>query len=588
MTKRPLCLGAAGVLSGILAAAYGWSVFARALLACGVLACGILGGIFADGYRPGDGISPAERKRTAFGAGVFLLMFALGSGRYLEAEESRQAYLGELQDGMYVTVQGQLAGKQVQKNRYVYELTSCMFRTDSSNFLQAEPVSCGGVLIYSDSDDCSIGDILIYHGEITLWKRASNEGAFDAKAYYFARGFDFAMEGPALDRKVCAKRQTAEALWQLGQQIKEVYLKTMGERDAGILATMVVGDREFLDAETKRLYQIGGLSHILAISGLHISVIGMALYRMLKKAGLPFGMAALAAAGVMYGYGGMAGWGVSVRRAVLMFLLFLGAQVIGRSYDTFCALAFAAVALLWKNPCLFWDAGFRFSFVAILGVVWVGQSISYEKKGMGALRGKIFAASAVWFTTLPLVAWYFYEIPVYAVFVNLLMLPMMGVLLGFGAAGGMVGLLSLPLAKGMLFHAEFCSLWGSIYVRLPVCFRAPCGLSEDRSAGRSRYIMRFWELEHAYCTGRESKGKEKRNTAGGQSKRMEDIRAFSLPHYCCLPYWEFRGAGRRNWICWMSGRGTPAICRRRRGTTCLWTEEVPMSERWALIGFCRF
>ena len=96
-------------------------------------------------------------------------MFALGSGRYLEAEESRQAYLGELQDGMYVTVQGQLAGKQVQKNRYVYELTSCMFRTDSSNFLQAEPVSCGGVLIYSESDDCSIGDILIYHGEITLW-----------------------------------------------------------------------------------------------------------------------------------------------------------------------------------------------------------------------------------------------------------------------------------------------------------------------------------------------------------------------------------------------------------------------------------
>ena len=580
MTKRPLCLGAAGVLSGILAAAYGWSVFVRALLACGVLACGILGGIFAGGYRPGDGISPAERKRTAFGAGVFLLMFALGSGRYLEAEESRQAYLGELQDGMYVTVQGQLAGKQIQKNRYVYELTSCMFRTDSSNFLQTEPVSCGGVLIYSDSDDCSIGDILIYHGEITLWKRASNEGAFDAKAYYFARGFDFAMEGAALDRKVCAKRQTAEALWQLGQRIKEVYLKTMGERDAGILATMVVGDREFLDAETKRLYQIGGLSHILAISGLHISVIGMALYRMLKKAGLPFGMAALAAAGVMYGYGGMAGWGVSVRRAVLMFLLFLGAQVIGRSYDTFCALAFAAVALLWKNPCLFWDAGFRFSFVAILGVVWVGQSISYEKKGMGALRGKIFAASAVWFTTLPLVAWYFYEIPVYAVFVNLLMLPMMGVLLGFGAAGGMVGLLSLPLAKSSFFHAvllfmgNICAFAGM----LP-------GAMDCRKTAASGRCVYYAFLGVGTCL---LPAENQEESGRGAEQRMEDIRAFSLPDYCCLPYWEFRGAGRRNWICWMSGRGTAAICRRRRGTTCLWTEEVPMSERWAFIGFCRF
>ena len=78
----------------------------------------------------------------------------------------------------------------------------------------------------------------------------------------------------------------------------------------------------------------------------------MALYRMLKKAGLPFGMAALVAAGVMYGYGGMAGWGVSVRRAVLMFLLFLGAQVIGRSYDTFCARICRSGASLEKNPCL--------------------------------------------------------------------------------------------------------------------------------------------------------------------------------------------------------------------------------------------
>lgn len=197
------------------------------------------------------------------------------------------------------------------------------------------------------------------------------------------------MEGPALDRKVCAKRQTAEALWQLGQRIKEVYLKTMGERDAGILATMVVGDREFLDAETKRLYQIGGLSHILAISGLHISVIGMALYRMLKKAGLPFGMAALAAAGVMYGYGGMAGWGVSVRRAVLMFLLFLGAQVSGRSYDTFCALAFAAVALLWKIPACSGTPDSAFPLLQSLASCGSDRAFLMRKRDGSAARKNI-------------------------------------------------------------------------------------------------------------------------------------------------------------------------------------------------------
>ncbi len=142
----------------------------------------------------------------------------------------------------------------------------------------------------------------------------------------------------------------------------------------------------------------------------------------------------LAAAGVMYGI--TAGWldgAFPVRRAVLMFLLFLGAQVSGRSYDTFCALAFAAVALLWKNPACSGTPDSAFPLLQSLASCGSDRaSLMRKKKESGRCAEKIFAASAVWFTTLPLVAWYFYEIPVYAVFVNLLMLPMMGVLLGFG------------------------------------------------------------------------------------------------------------------------------------------------------------
>ena len=83
-----------------------------------------------------------------------------------------------------------------------------------------------------------------------------------------------------------------------------------------------------------------------------------------------------------------------------------------------------------------------------------------RKKESGALRGKIFAASAVWFTTLPLVAWYFYEIPVYAVFRQPAHAADDGGAARFGAAGGMVGLLSLPLAKGMLFPCRILLFMG--------------------------------------------------------------------------------------------------------------------------------
>ena len=259
-----------------------------------------------------------------------------------------------------------------------------------------------------------------------------------------------------------------------------------------------------------------------------------------------------------------------------MFLLFLGAQVSGRSYDTFCALAFAAVALLWEKslPVL----GRRIPLFLCCNP-WrrVGRtrSISYEKKGMGALRGKIFAAWAVWFTTLPLVAWYFYEIPVYAVFVNLLMLPMMGVLLGFGAAGGMVGLLSLPLAKGMLFPCrEFCSLWGSIYVRLPVCFRVPCGFVGRPQCWQIAVYYAF--LGAGTCLVRRQREQREKGKGTRQEGRAKEWRASGrFPcrtiAACRIGSSAERGGGTGYAGCRAGGRllsadegGLPPVCRRRK------------------------
>ena len=152
------------------------------------------------------------------------------------------------------------------------------------------------------------------------------------------------------------------------------------------MATMVIGDKTLLDEETKRLYQTAGLSHIMAISGLHISVIGMTLYHFLRKRGLPFGVSGLCAGVLLYGYGTMVGMGVSVQRAVGMFVLLLLAQTIGRSYDSLNALGLMALVLLWKNPYLLWDAGFQFSFCGNprrcvawrVRVVW-GRSAREEK-----------------------------------------------------------------------------------------------------------------------------------------------------------------------------------------------------------------
>lgn len=471
MLRRPFCGMAAGFLLGILAAAYPGN---RLLIAVVAGSVGYMGYLWL--RRSGVGQNRTEESceksgrvwtRRKKGKGqlilrisLCILMFFLGRSQYSREQDFRGAYLPYLEENMHLSVQGRLSGKQIRNDQYIYELRSCVIGLDQKETSENVPAFCNRILVYSDSDEASIGEILCIDGTVILWKSAVNEGNFDEKSFYEARKLDFGLKDIHIRGTYGEKSRWREGLWQLRLRLKEVYRNVMEPEAAGILTTMALGDKELLGSETKRLYQVGGLSHIMAISGLHISIIGMTLYRFLRKRGMGFIGAGLLAGGVMYAYGTMAGMGISVQRALVMFVLSLVAQVLGRGYDTLNALGVAALGLLWDNPYLLWDAGFQFSFAAILGVAWVGKCVTFAGKGKGTASRrrekveKVFVSGAIQLTTLPLVAWYYYELPVYAIALNLLILPMMGVLLSLGIAGGLAGLVSMRMAGILLFPCE--------------------------------------------------------------------------------------------------------------------------------------
>lgn len=462
MLRRPFCGMAAGFLLGILTAAYRDRMVCFGTIPLILGLCAVLLVCTASGH-----LCVQVKVRIA----LCLLMFLAGHSRYLYAAEIRAGYEPYLRDGMQLSVQGKLAGKQFQNDQYIYELISCVagfYEYDKSN---SAPVPCERILVYSDSDVSSIGEILVLDGTVKLWERAVNEGGFDAASFYQARGTAFRLTDVKLIASYGKKSKWQEGLFALRLRLKQVYQNVMEADEGGIVTTMVLGDKELLKKETKRLYQEGGLSHILAISGLHISVTGMALYRLLRRGGLGFVSAGICAGVLVCAYGTMAGMGVSVQRAVLMFALLLFSYVPGRSYDTLNALGTAALFLLWKNPFLFGDAGFRFSFAAIAGVAWVGNSVIFTDTHFGKLGQKLFAGLAVQLATLPLVAWYYYEIPLYAMALNLLVLPVVGVILALGIIGGCVGLVSQTLSVLFLIPCSkllrWCSLLCGVFTGLP-------------------------------------------------------------------------------------------------------------------------
>lgn len=464
--KRPLCRIAAGFLLGILLGAWGcaWYLAAAVILLPGVCAIAIwMGGAF--------------RHRAVYMAvSLFAVVVSvlLGRWRYLGQEQFREAYLSRLEDGMELTVQGELYQKESKNGQYIYYLTSCKAGMSNGDAAGKTVVSCNHIMVYADSDDYQIGEILVLNGTVELWKSASNEGNFDAKAYYLAQQTDFKLKDSQVLSVHGSANWVKEWLYGLRLRLGEVYEKCMGSADGGVLAAMALGEKSLLDSGIKETYQRTGISHILAISGLHISVIGMTVYRLLRRLGAGFRGAGLLSAGLLYCYGVMVGMGVSVSRAVLMFGIMLLAQALGRSYDSLSALSAAALWLLWKNPGLLFYAGFLLSFGAAFGVVCIGRFLAApeekgeqrkeKKDGTGRaifhkLRESFFISVSIQLVTIPLTAWFYYEIPVYALPVNLVVLPLAAPLLYLGIAGGILGIFSEGAAAIVLYPCHFILLW---------------------------------------------------------------------------------------------------------------------------------
>ena len=123
-----------------------------------------------------------------FRVGCFLIFFLAGAFHYAQNESFRDAYMMKLQDGMNVTVQGKLCSKQLKNGQYSYYLDHCYLS------IGQEILPCNQILFYQTSDDDSIGQTLIVTGTVELWKSASNDGNFDAKAFYESKKIDFQLK----------------------------------------------------------------------------------------------------------------------------------------------------------------------------------------------------------------------------------------------------------------------------------------------------------------------------------------------------------------------------------------------------------
>ena len=460
MRKRPITLLACMFLTGIL---WKWTGL---ILSLGI---GLLLYFYATPWKE-RGIRFAV---LVAGMPVMLLLGAL----CVEKQDAfRSVYLSVLEEGQSVRLAGKINRVEEKTNCFYYYLTDCS--VEQSDHL----MPCNDVLAYVSSDDYSVGQILILQGTISLFDEATNEGQFDSRAFYRSQKIDFGVWVDSVER--VEGKSDRFRVWLSRVRVELGIPLSRYADDDGVLSAMLLGDKTSLDSEIRSLYQKSGIAHVLAISGLHISLLGMALYRLLRhRCGLTYLWAGIVAASFLVAYTLMTGNAVSARRATGMLIVYLVADLLGRSYDMLSALSLIVILLLWENPFLVTNSGFQFSVAAVVGI-GVGQCVlvprvgswkvvygrrkkqddvvrcdaakrdaakcdaerirmqnlvDWMKRRMDKCLPGMMISLSIQFFTLPLVAYYYYEIPVYAILLNIPVLALIPYVLGLAVFGSLTG-----------------------------------------------------------------------------------------------------------------------------------------------------
>ncbi|MDE7224398.1 MAG: ComEC family competence protein, partial [Acetatifactor sp.] len=335
--------------------------------------------------------------------------------------------------------------------------------------LAVDQAACSGASAGSavPEQQIALGSRVAVQGRLELYTHATNPGEWDSADYNLITKVAGQLKQTRILGSDNGAWRIREGLYRCRMRLKDRLYLALSQKEASVLAEMLLGEKHGLDQEIKELYQDNGIAHVLAISGLHITLLGMSLYRLLRRCSCPIVPAAIAGGCMLLLYGSMVGWGISAVRSIGMYLIRMLGEIWGRQYDMLTAMGVLAAGMVCCNPRLVYHCGFLLSFGAVAGMGWLypvmqeslsggviermilrkrsaGSRESRTLKGLLLIKGlcrSLLASVCITLSTLPVQLYFFYQIPVYGTLLNLLVLPLMGMLL----AGGLV-LMALPFA----------------------------------------------------------------------------------------------------------------------------------------------
>ena len=278
----------------------------------------------------------------------------------------------------------------------------------------------------------------------------NNPGGFDYKRYLRYRGIRLRgyVGGPS---EIVILRESAGDYFRgrierYRSRLREIIWKHAPSPEGGILQALLLGEKDEIPDNIIQQFNRAGISHILAISGLHVGIIAFISFFIAKTLMKSseylllrfniFKVSALFSVIPVIGYAFIAGLRISTIRAAIMILCYLAALLAGRGRDLLNILAFAAFLILVITPVSLFDVSFQLSFAAVAAILLtvpvLGSMIPRAagegmlQRGINTIILFITVSLAAVIGTAPLIALYFNRISTITLISNLFAIPIIG------------------------------------------------------------------------------------------------------------------------------------------------------------------
>lgn len=404
-----------------------------------------------------------RRTRSAVVAGLLAVSFFAGAVAFSWADEASRRPLYP-----YLTKTVDFAGTilsrpEIGEYRCSYDMTMEAVSYDGEAIPVRESVRLS--VPYEEGDALlGYGDVIRGTGEIALPMESLNEGGFDYAVYLKSRGVFFTCNAIGISlEKVGTKTFTpVDYLALLRFHFLDVIDAQLVGEEAALMRGILLGDKETMSDAMQEHFKNSGLSHIVAVSGMHVGYLVMLLFLLTELLHVRRRTASIIAAAALAVYVGLVGVTPSVIRATILGLIVIGGNLLYRPPDTLTSLGAAGLLILVPNPLAAFDAGFMLSFSAALGITvfsdhvqgWLGALLDRTRIGRWRAVRSVVSVLCVTISaqlfSFPVMVYLFGTVSVWSLVTNLLVTPIIPILMAAGMLlcylGSLWDVLALPVA----------------------------------------------------------------------------------------------------------------------------------------------